>query len=665
MEKLTGLMVVALIIGLAVDSAESKTIHVKVGGTGDGSSWATAFGDLQSALDDADPNDEIWVAEGTYIPTELSDPCDSRSATFSMKNGVGIYGGFPAVGDPNRDDRDHEVYVTVLSGDLLGNDDPGTAVADLLNDPCRGDNSYHVVTGTGESSVPNTILDGFTVTAGNANDYWPDSDGGGLYRYPGLINKCTITGNSAGDRGGGVQCASGDAIVTDCTFAGNSAHEGGAMSQEAYGQMRVSGCIFTNNLADYGGGVFVLYALSLTDCTFTGNLAVEEGGGIFSDEGGLAINNCTFSSNSAEFGGGIHSTRCYSLTLTNCTFSNNSARWWGGGMYDKYAESATLTNCTFTGNSAGEYGGGMYKHGSRMTVIGCTFNGNSAWWGGGMYNDYFIGSVTNCTFSGNSTIEEGAGMYNLRGNPIVTGCTFSGNWSYAGGGMDNDECTVKVADCTFTGNSAVYGGGGMDNFDSSVTISQCTFCDNRAYDGDGTSLRNEACSPVVANCILWGNTAEDYPQIYGTASVTFSNVQGGWEGMGNIDIDPCCTDPGHWEDPCGTPDYYRDDIFIPGDYHLKSQAGRYDPETEMWVYDDVTSPCIDAGDPMNPIGREPFPNGGIINMGAYGGTTEASKSYFGKPPCEIIVAGDVNGDCEVNFPDFCLMALHWCKENNP
>ncbi|GAG24433.1 unnamed protein product, partial [marine sediment metagenome] len=107
------------------------------------------------------------------------------------------------------------------------------------------------------------------------------------------------------------------------------------------------------------------------------------------------------------------------------------------------------------------------------------------------------------------------------------------------------------------------------------------------------------------------------------------------------------------------------DIWVDGDYHLKSQAGRYAPTTQSWVYDDVTNPCIDAGNPLSPIGAEPFPNGGIINMGAYGGTTEASKSYFGKPPCEIIVAGDVNGDCVVNFLDFRLMALHWCEDNSP
>jgi len=64
---------------------------------------------------------------------------------------------------------------------------------------------------------------------------------------------------------------------------------------------------------------------------------------------------------------------------------------------------------------------------------------------------------------------------------------------------------------------------------------------------------------------------------------------------------------------------------------------------------------------MSPVGHEPFPNGGIINMGAFGGTDEASKSYFDKPPCETVVAGDINGDCEVNFLDFRLMALHWME----
>ncbi|UCG55609.1 MAG: hypothetical protein JSU70_12155, partial [Phycisphaerales bacterium] len=99
-----------------------------------------------------------------------------------------------------------------------------------------------------------------------------------------------------------------------------------------------------------------------------------------------------------------------------------------------------------------------------------------------------------------------------------------------------------------------------------------------------------------------------------------------------------------------------------GDYHLKSQAGRWDPSTRTWVVDDVTSPCIDAGDINTAVGSEPFPSGGIINMGAYGGTAEASKSYFAEPVCDTIVAGDINGDCKVDFADFEIMASHWLEK---
>ena len=123
--------------------------------------------------------------------------------------------------------------------------------------------------------------------------------------------------------------------------------------------------------------------------------------------------------------------------------------------------------------------------------------------------------------------------------------------------------------------------------------------------------------------------------------MTYSDVMGSYPGTGNINADPRFADP------------------VGGDFHLKSQGGRWEVSGDTWVLDEVTSPCIDHADPTTPIGCEPFPNGARINMGAYGGTGEASKSYFGKPPCETIVAGDINGDCEVNYLDFRIMAQHW------
>jgi hypothetical protein len=141
-----------------------------------------------------------------------------------------------------------------------------------------------------------------------------------------------------------------------------------------------------------------------------------------------------------------------------------------------------------------------------------------------------------------------------------------------------------------------------------------------------------------------------------TLNITYSDLAGGptgihigggsilnW-GAGNIDADPLFAKPGYWvdsDDPNRAVEPgHRNAVWIDGDYHLKSEAGRWtlanwvesDPNSKNWVLDEVTSPCIDRGDPSSPVGDEPMPNGGIINMGAYGGTREASMSIGRLPP---------------------------------
>ena len=129
------------------------------------------------------------------------------------------------------------------------------------------------------------------------------------------------------------------------------------------------------------------------------------------------------------------------------------------------------------------------------------------------------------------------------------------------------------------------------------------------------------CNNVFDN--IEGNWV-NFPPEYGEATTV--NAGGiPVDHMMNMSIDPCFARATCWNDN-DTADLAWDDYFVEGDYHLKSQAGRWDPNSKSWVRDDVTSPCIDAGDPNANVADEVWPHGGRINMGAYGGTAQASMS---------------------------------------
>ena len=232
---------------------------------------------------------------------------------------------------------------------------------------------------------------------------------------------------------------------------------------------------------------------------------------------------------------------------------------------------------------------------------------------------------------------------------VISNCRILENGD--GGVLLDSHDNVTIANCYIAENSTA----GVWAYMSSPTISNCVVVENDGVgirtDGGGvvsscTIARNGSIGlwiseGTVMNSIVWGNRQR---QLYNPAddvSVTYSDVQGGRRDQGNIDAEPL------FADPAG------------GDYHLKSQAGRWEPAEQVWIMDDVSSPCIDAGDPRGPIGFEPFPNGGVVNIGAYGGTTKASKSYFGGPVCQTVVAGDINGDCKVDFVDLELMVANW------
>ncbi|NJL34868.1 MAG: hypothetical protein HC893_14725, partial [Chloroflexaceae bacterium] len=164
--------------------------------SGDGLTWATAKRNLQTALALASAGAEIWVADGTYYPDEgTGQTNDNRASTFSLKDGVAIYGGFAGT-ETLLSERDVAANVAILSGDLQQNDTP--------NFGNNADNALHVVTGSGTDST--ALLDGFTITAGNADDSIPSFDcvlecGGGIHNIGGspTFTNVTISGNTAGE----------------------------------------------------------------------------------------------------------------------------------------------------------------------------------------------------------------------------------------------------------------------------------------------------------------------------------------------------------------------------------------------------------------------------------------------------------------------------------
>ncbi len=216
---------------------------------------------------------------------------------------------------------------------------------------------------------------------------------------------------------------------------------------------------------------------------------------------------------------------------------------------------------------------------------------------------------------------------------IVAGNT--SRWYQGGGGLY--ECNGVIRNNVIVGNQAggCEGAGALSFCDA--VIENCTIAYNIASLAFGPI---DNCNGPIRNCIIWANEPSWHlPAVFFTS----------------IDVDPLFASPGYWE----TDAQGRPSSFVLGNYHLKSQGGRYDPVSGLWVQDYVTSPCIDAGDPRSAIMHEPFPNGGVVNMGAYGGTAEASMSWFGGAVCERIVAGDINGDCAVDLADLAILAVHW------
>lgn len=371
-------LIAGLLAGAFGEAANSQTVYyVDADATGpvhDGSTWCTAFETLEPALAISGFRDEVRVADGEYTPdtTGFANP---REASFTLPFGAAIRGGYAGCGADDEDRRQVFVYETVLSGDLHGNDAS-------TND--RSENCYHVV--TARNLGFETILDGFVISAGNADG--PE--------FP--------TGNGAG---------------------------GGLFS---IGSLTVENCRFLENRANFGGGMHSLEGSPvLTSCRFERNRAVRGGG--------LLLFGFNFRSKSQGYPAPAEAERHGTPQLTDCDFVDNHASEFAGALWiSGVAENPTLRRCRFHGNRSLTHGAALYSAGGFCKLLNCLFDGNMAGEDGGAIYNETITILRNCTVVENSAAR-GGGIYSPFFHPTIddtilwhnTAATATGEEAQVGG----------------------------------------------------------------------------------------------------------------------------------------------------------------------------------------------------------------------------------------
>lgn len=461
-------------------STFGETIFVKNNALGenDGESWEDAYTELFDALENAEEGDQIWVAAGTYYPTGTND----RTISFVLPNGVKVFGGFPNIGNPTLTNRAPATFPTILSGDI---DKDGT----LAN------NSYTII--YTKDVNKNTVLDGFTVTGGNADETV-------ISDFPVLLeNGGAAWFNEASS------LINSNPTIKNCIFSINHAsNRGGAMFHKA------------------GFGAYANYILE--DCVFQDNTAGRNGGAVFNTHSGTGsecspiISNTNFINNTAgHSGGAIYNEGAYfgvvSGSYTSCNFENNQATSKeGGAIYNNAAfqgiTSASYIKCNFSGNSAiPGSGGAIYSDASGQGIANfilssCVFEQNtSSVYGGAICNiisnqgeikPFYI----NCIFKENSANNGGAtysrGVFGSNLDVLITNCVFYKNQSSIGGAIYQNETgstslvTTKVSNSIFNQNTAGFSKNFHLTGPSSIGVNHCIFDVDDCLDlvqGDGTS----------------------------------------------------------------------------------------------------------------------------------------------------------------------------------
>jgi len=476
----------------------------------DGRIWDTAYLRVQDGIDTAaDLADdlgtvwcEVWITYGVYHVYE-----SAATDTVVLRPGVSVFGGFSG-SETRRADRDWAQNVTILDGTDGG-----------------ANHVEHVVTANG---TVDATLDGFTITGGDGED----GVGMAVEDSSLVLKNCVFSDNHGTGWGGGMLATNSFLVVENTTFESNIADVGGGMASVDSTPV-VANCIFEDNSAYNGGGMENLRSEAVvTNSVFTYNTSEGGGGaGMLNYEADASVTGCEFWHNSTDMSGGAMSNHLSDVVVTDTDFLYNAARYTGAGM-NNTESSPVVERCLFEEN--------------------VSTDANIS--GGAAMDNYNASSpqITDCVFRFNSAHSAGGAIRNTQNSsPTITNCLFDGNSAATtggyGGAMRNESgSSPTVINCIFIGNHANYGGGIFSSESAYETINS-TFAGNAGGEG-GAIYNGTNADATLTNCVIWGNSAMDVaPSIFNDAGIiscvaTYSNVEGGYPGNGNLNADPSFVD---------------------------------------------------------------------------------------------------------------------------
>jgi predicted outer membrane repeat protein len=288
------------------------------------------------------------------------------------------------------------------------------------------------------------------------------------------------------------------------------------------------------------------------------------------------------------------SSRLEGFTIRHGHVEGDREEGFGGGIACTDRSSPTIRNCKIVANSAGSIGGGIFcNNGASPTIVDCEITENVAGKeGGGIYCNDASPIIEHCRIALNYSEMHGGGVFALKGRPRFRACTIRQNaiGTGDGGGMCFWGVSRPViTNCLVSDNTSGALGGGLFFEESPGYISHCTVVGNRAEIKGGGIYSRKQSSPVVTNCIVWGNSPDEVYLLSDKITVRYSDVAGGWAGGGNISDHP---------------------LFVGGDdYHLSSDSPCIDAGIEAGVYDDIDGDLRPWDHPGHPNVRSAFDMG--------------------------------------------------------